>query len=76
MFTNADDSSKKCPFCLFPLSSLLRPFVGDVNPADLESIKRFWANMVAFCVLHSARGLLPFDHSVLIAFEKLLKLTK
>lgn len=73
MFTNADDSSKKCPFCLFPLSSLLRPFVGDVNPADLESIKRFWANMVAFCVLHSARGLLPFDHSVLIAFEKHVK---
>lgn len=65
-----DDSVPKCSFCSFPLSPSLRPFAGDVNSVDIASIRRFWASMVAFCVLHSARGLLPFDFSILNLFEK------
>jgi len=60
---------KKCPFCIFPLHSALRALVGD-GLGEFASIKMFWANAVAFCILHTVRGLFPSDNVLLNLFEK------
>jgi hypothetical protein len=69
---SSNGSVRKCKFCSFELSSSLKSFVGDLDTssAEFSSIKMFWANMVAFCVLHSARGLLPCDFAITNLFEK------
>jgi hypothetical protein len=67
-----NDFVKKCPFCKFPLHPALKAFVGDGRDltSEFASIKLLWANMVAFCILHTVRGLLPSDCVVLNLFEK------
>ncbi len=72
ILNSSNHSIQKCRFCSFKLSPLLSCFIGDWDTSSVpsSSIKMFWANMVAFCVLHSARGLIPSDCTSLNLFER------